>query len=163
MLYVRHAATEATQDDATPDLDDPGTQRNLSAAGRADAREIGRAVSRLNIPIGRVLASPYRRTVETAELAFGKGRVEESRDIINEVYPGTDDDALARGLRRLLSQRPAGGENTVLVSHGFNLSEATGLAAAEGETVVFDPGGGKPLTPVGRIGVDDWRALTGGR
>lgn len=155
VLYIRHTATEATQDDPNPDLSDPSTQRNLSAEGRAQAREIGQAVRRLRIPIGEVLASPYRRTRETAELAFGKAR--DSRDLINEIYPGTDDDALAAALRRLLSGRPAQGVNTVLVSHGFNLSHATGLSSAEGETFVFAPGGG--TEPVARIGVDDWRSL----
>ncbi|MDP4507077.1 histidine phosphatase family protein [Nonomuraea turcica] len=155
VLYIRHTATEATQDDPNPDLSDPSTQRNLSAEGRAQAREIGQAVRRLRIPIGEVLASPYRRTRETAELAFGKAQ--DSRDLINEIYPGTDDDALAAALRRLLSGRPAQGVNTVLVSHGFNLFSATGLSSAEGETFVFAPSGG--TEPVARIGVDDWRSL----
>ncbi|TMR24406.1 hypothetical protein ETD86_04545 [Nonomuraea turkmeniaca] len=154
VLYVRHTASEATQDDPTPDLADPATQRNLSEEGRAQAREIGQAVRRLRIPIGQVLASPYRRTRETAELAFGQAR--ESRDLINEVYPGADDAALAAALRRLLDARPAAGVNTVLVSHGFNLARATGLSSAEGDTFVFVPGDGDP---VARIGVDEWRSL----
>ncbi|HEX4816582.1 MAG TPA: histidine phosphatase family protein [Nonomuraea sp.] len=154
VLYLRHTATEATQDAPSPDLSDPSTQRNLSGEGRAQARQIGQAVRRLRIPIGEVLASPYRRTVETAELAFGKARP--ARELINEVYPGTDDDELAAGLRRLLHRRPAAGANTVLVSHGFNLARATGLSSAEGDTFVFAPGAD---APVAAIGVDDWRSL----
>ncbi|WP_188190032.1 histidine phosphatase family protein [Nonomuraea sp. SYSU D8015] len=154
VLYLRHTATEATQDAPTPDLSDAATQRNLSAEGRAQAREIGEAVRRLRIPIGEVLASPYRRTVETAELAFGRARP--TRELLNEAYPGTDDDQLAAGLRRLLAGRPGPGVNTVLVSHGFNLAGATGLSSAEGEMFVFSPGSREP---VARIGVDDWRSL----
>ncbi|MEV4177755.1 histidine phosphatase family protein [Nonomuraea sp. NPDC049709] len=154
VLYLRHTATESTQDDPTPDLSDPATQRRLSAEGREQAREIGRAVRRLGIPIGQVLASPYRRTRETAELAFG--RVRETRELINEIYPGADDEELARALRGLLRRPPDPGTNTVLVSHGFNLNRATGLTSAEGETFVFSPGRGEP---VATIGVDDWRSL----
>ena len=149
VLYLRHTATESTQDDPTP-----ATQRRLSAEGREQAREIGQAVRRLGIPIGQVLASPYRRTRETAELAFG--RVRETRELINEIYPGADDEELARALRGLLRRPPDPGTNTVLVSHGFNLKRATGLTSAEGEMFVFSPGRGEP---VATIGVDDWRSL----
>jgi phosphohistidine phosphatase SixA len=43
-----------------------------------------------------VLASPYARTRETAELAFGRDRVRVTRDLLNEAFPGTDDKELAR-------------------------------------------------------------------
>jgi phosphohistidine phosphatase SixA len=159
VIYFRHAATGTVQDDPSPDLSDPGTQRNLSDEGRAQARTIGEGVRRLRIPIGQVLASPYNRTRETAALAFGTDRVRTTRELISEGFPGTDDDALARNLRRLLGQRPGAGTNTVLVSHGFNLNGATGLTAGEGEAVIFDPGGRDPLQPAGRIAPDDWRRL----
>src|SRR5918999_5378234 len=161
VLYIRHAATESAQDDPTPDLNDPGTQRNLSAAGRTDAREIGQAVRRLRIPIGTVLVSPYDRTRETAEIAFGAGRPRVTRELISEGFPGTDDDRLAEQLRRLLRQRPSAGTNTVLVSHGFNITEAADISIAEGDMVVFNPAARQPLTPVATIGVDDWRSLRG--
>jgi phosphohistidine phosphatase SixA len=161
VIYIRHTVTSSKQDDPEPDLADPRTQRNLSEAGREQAREIGRTVRRLNIPIGQVLVSPYNRTRETAELAFGKGRARATRDLISEGYPGTDDDELARALRRLMRQRPSPGSNTALVSHGFNLNGATGLSSAEGDTVIFDPGARDPLKPLARIGIDEWRSLKG--
>jgi len=161
ILYIRHAATESAQDDPAPDLNDSSTQRNLNAAGQEQAREIGRAIRRLGIPIGQVLVSPYDRTRETAELAFGKGRVRDTRILISEGFPGTDDDELARGLRRLLRQSPGKGSNTVLVSHGFNINQAAGLSIAEGDTVIFDPAAAKPLTPVTTISAGDWRSLRG--
>jgi phosphohistidine phosphatase SixA len=123
VIFIRHAATEATQDDPRPDLADPSTQRNLSDAGRNQARQLGRAIGRLRIPVGTVLASPYARTRETAELAFGRDRVRVTRDLLNEAFPGTDDEELAHRLRRLFTTRPPAGQNTVLVSHGFNLQE----------------------------------------
>jgi phosphohistidine phosphatase SixA len=161
VLYIRHTTTGSAQDDPTPDLNDPRTQRNLTAAGQEQAREIGRAIRRLGIPIGQVLVSPYHRTRETAELAFGKGRAQDARTLINEAFPGTDDDQLARGLRRLLRLRPTGASNTVLVSHGFNINRAAGVSIAEGDTVIFDPAVPNPLTPVATISVDEWRSLRG--
>ena len=97
VIFVRHAATEATQDDPRPDLADPSTQRNLSDEGRNQARQLGRAIRRLRIPVGMVMASPYARTRETAELAFGRDRVRVTRDLLNEAFPGTDDEELPTG------------------------------------------------------------------
>jgi broad specificity phosphatase PhoE len=159
VIFIRHAATEATQDDPSPDLADPSTQRNLSDAGRAQARQLGAAIRRLRIPVGMVLASPYARTRETAELAFGRDRVRVTHDLLNEAFPGTDDEDLARRLRRLLATRPPAGQNTVLVSHGFNLQGATGLSVAEGESAVFAPGQAGRSSLVARITVEEWQAL----
>jgi broad specificity phosphatase PhoE len=159
IIFIRHAATEATQDDPSPDLADPSTQRNLSDAGRVQARQLGRAIRRLRIPVGMVLASPYARTRETAELAFGRDRVRVTRDLLNEAFPGTDDEDLARRLRRLLAIRPPAGQNAVLVSHGFNLQGATGLSVAEGESAVFAPGEAGRSRLVARITVEEWQTL----
>jgi phosphohistidine phosphatase SixA len=158
-IAIRHAATEATQDDPRPDLVDPSTQRNLSASGRNQARQLGRAIRRLRVPVGMVLASPYARTRETAELAFGRDRVRVTRDLLNEAFPGTDDKELARRLRRLFTTRPPAGQNTVLVSHGFNLQEATGLSVAEGESAVFSPGDAGGPSLVARITAEEWQSL----
>lgn len=161
VIYFRHAATVSKQDDPTPDLNDPSTQRNLSAEGRQQAREIGDAVRRLRIPIGQVLVSPYNRTRETAALAFGQGRTRDAPELLNAFFPGTDDDEIAEGVRGLLRRRPGPGGNTVLVSHGINLTNAAGLSLAEGEAAIFDPGGREPLVPVARIVAGEWRSLQG--
>ena len=142
-----------------PDLADPSTQRNLSDAGRNQARQLGRAIGRLRIPVGTVLASPYARTRETAELAFGRDRVRVTRDLLNEAFPGTDDEDLARRLRRLFTTRPPAGQNTVLVSHGFNLQGATGLSVAEGESAVFSPDDAGGPSLVARITAAEWQSL----
>jgi broad specificity phosphatase PhoE len=159
VIFIRHAATEATQDDPSPDLADPSTQRNLSDAGRDQARQLGRAIRRLRIPVGTVLASPYARTRQTAELAFGRDHVRVTHDLLNEAFPGTDDEELARRLRRLLATRPPAGQNTVLVSHGFNLQGATGLSIAEGESAAFAPGDAGRSSLVARITVEEWQTL----
>jgi broad specificity phosphatase PhoE len=159
VVFIRHAATQATQDDPRPDLDDPSTQRNLSDDGRDQARQLGRAIRRLRIPVGTVLASPYVRTRETAELAFGRDRVRVTRDLLNEAVPGTDDEDLARRLRRLFATRPPAGQNAVLVSHGFNLQEATGLSIGEGESAIFAPGDAGRPSLVARITPEEWQTL----
>jgi len=159
VIFIRHAATEATQDDPRPDLTDPSTQRNLSDDGRDQARQLGRAIRRLRVPVGTVLASPYARTRETAELAFGRDRVRVTRDLLNEAFPGTDDEELAGKLRRLFATRPPAGQNTVLVSHGFNLQGATGLLVGEGESAVFTPDDVGRSSLIAKITVKEFQTL----
>ena len=81
VLAFRHAATDFSMTDTTRDLRDCSRQRNLSAQGRRQARTIGISFRRLGIPVGRVLASPYCRTRQTARLAFG--RASPSPDLIS--------------------------------------------------------------------------------
>ena len=66
-LYFRHAATDwSLQDEVREAGDwtscDPSRMRQLSDAGRATARAVGKAIRALHIPVGKVLASPYCRT-----------------------------------------------------------------------------------------------------
>jgi len=73
VLYFRHAATDFSQnDEKMKRYEDCADQRNLIDRGRADARESRAAIRQLGIPVERVLASPFCRTVETAQLLFGR-------------------------------------------------------------------------------------------
>ncbi len=138
VIAFRHAITDQShQDEATFRYDQCARQRNLSAAGRAQARAIGRAFRRLQIPIGGVLASPYCRTRETARLAFG--RVTATPDLLStiNVRQGEDADTLDERFRALLRRAPARGTNTVLVSHGIAIDAATGVNLDEGDAAVF--------------------------
>jgi broad specificity phosphatase PhoE len=160
VLVLRHAATDFSKPDRDPvDLTDCRTQRNLSAAGRADARAIGRGVRRLKLRIGVVLASVFCRTRETARLAFGRATV--SPALLNTVV--ADHDAAwrrqIRDARRLLGTKPAAGRLTVLVTHGSVVGDVTGETLEEGETLVFRPLGGSRFRLLGRILPRAWQAL----
>lgn len=152
VIFFRHARTDFSQRDSS--LADCGTQRNLSSEGREQARAIGAAIRRLGIPIGRVLASPYCRTRETAELAFG--RVEITRDLLGRGLSEEQSRISASLLRPLLGAAPEAGTNTVLVSHGFNLRATDGIVIAEGEAAIYRPGEGGTFTRIGRLTSDQW-------
>jgi Histidine phosphatase superfamily (branch 1) len=73
ILYFRHTSTDFGQnDDQMSGYEDCARQRNLTSRGRDEAHAIGAAIQRLRIPIGDVLASPFCRTRETAQLIFGR-------------------------------------------------------------------------------------------
>lgn len=135
-IVFRHAATDSGVD-MTDDLDDCSRQRNLDAEGRAQSRAIGEAFRRLDIQAGRVLASPFCRTRDTARLAFG--RVRTSRRLLAEEFFASPAEARRRGLPRVLARRPRSGTNDVLVTHGSAIDAATGVNPDEGGTVVVAP------------------------
>ena len=68
VVLLRHAIAPGTGDPANFQLDDCSTQRNLSEAGRQQARDIGKAFRDRNIPVTEVLSSQWCRCLETAEL-----------------------------------------------------------------------------------------------
>ena len=160
VLVLRHAATDFSKPDQDPIvLSDCGTQRNLSADGRAEARTIGRGVRRLKLRIGSVLASPFCRTKETARIAFGRFTV--NMALLNTIV--AEHDARwrrqIRAARRLLGTKPAPGTLTVLVTHGIVVQDMTGLTLEEGETLVFRPLGNSRFRLLGRILAGEWRTL----
>ena len=152
VIYFRHARTDFSQKDVS--LAGCESQRNLSDDGRGQARAIGAAIRSLRIPIGRVLASPFCRTRETAELAFGG--VEITRDLLGRGLSEEQSRISASLLRPLLGAPPGPGTNTVLVSHGFNLRAADGIVLAEGEAAIYRPGEDGSFTRVGRLTSDQW-------
>jgi broad specificity phosphatase PhoE len=153
VIFFRHAATDRTEIDSN--LSRCETQRNLNEQGRAESRAIGEAFRALGIPVGEVLSSGYCRTRDTAELAFGRAEI--VRDISG--LPADQRERRTQALRRLLGAQPERGMNTVIVSHGFNITAAANISIAEGEAAIFAPGGGENFTLVARVLAADWAAL----
>jgi|GEM_PF-4427908 len=77
IMYVRHGEATVGVDQPNLILSDCSTQRNLSREGRRQAKTYGDILRKLKIPIQYpILASPFCRTKETAELAFGSKNVQ---------------------------------------------------------------------------------------
>lgn len=159
VLFVRHAGTDMSVGDKEQVvIADCSTQRNLSAPGRIEARAMGTAFDRLQIPVGQVLSAPFCRTMETAHLAFARAEV--ARALIEQRPQNESTAKLAEaGLRPLLATVPATGTNTILVSHGFNLRSISGFGPAEGEAVVYQPDAKGGFNLVARVPVASWATL----
>jgi broad specificity phosphatase PhoE len=164
ILYFRHAETDWTQTDrrheAGWDSCDPTQMRQLSAAGRDSARRVGEALRRLRIPVGRVVASEFCRTRETARL-LALGPVETSRDLVNLTHAehagGTE--SLRRRARRLLAEPPPAGTNVVLVSHGNVFMLVAEQRPVEGGAVILRPDGEGGFEVVAHVAPEDWSRL----
>lgn len=131
-LYIRHAITDRSQVD-TGRRGDRAGQRNLSAAGEAQARALGAAFRRLNIPVAEVLTSEVFRALETAQLAFGAERVRIHPHLIADDYTSGSAAEDARIVVRELLSAPITGGNRALVGHihPHGMMLGRGLAQAE--------------------------------
>ncbi|WP_299655689.1 histidine phosphatase family protein [uncultured Jannaschia sp.] len=146
VVFLRHAETDYSQID-TGRLDDRAGQRNLSEAGRAQARELGAAFEALDIEFAHVRTSPVYRARDTAELAFGPDAIEVTMDLVADDYAGGNLRDMIAATRGLLATEPPEGENLLLVGHRTPLEMVTGdgfpdTILPEGAMAVFAPGGG---------------------
>jgi broad specificity phosphatase PhoE len=134
VVVVRHSYAPGTFDPPDARLDDCTTQRNLDAAGRAQAARIGAAFRAHGVTVGAVLSSPRCRCLDTARLAFG--RVEAWAPLQGSLR---DADLRRRQLAEIRT-RIAGyrGERPlVLVTHGSVVTDLTGLSVRMGAFVVL--------------------------
>jgi phosphohistidine phosphatase SixA len=150
VLVVRHSLTD-TRIEQQEFLRSCALQRNLSRAGREQARAIGAAMRELEIPVGEVRASPMCRTHDTAELAFGKAELDRMLLSLGVEATDRDDARRTRYLREFVERAPPDGTNTVLVTHTGNIGGALGESIVEGELLAYREG-----RLVGRVKPDDW-------
>jgi phosphohistidine phosphatase SixA len=160
VIYFRHGATDQTgsSDDAA-DLAKCETQRNLSAEGRAQATQIGKAFQALRIPVGTVTTSPFCRAKDTARLAFGRFTVDKDLYFAIGASAG-ETKRFADSLRRMLSTPPEKATNAVIVSHTANLREAAGIwPKPEGVAYIFRPLPGGRFEAAAMVPAEDWDKL----
>jgi broad specificity phosphatase PhoE len=150
VVLVRHTITDpGVGDPPGMRLDDCTTQRNLSDEGRAHARRIGEAFRKRQVPIGRVLSSPWCRCVETAQLAFGRAEVAEP--LSNLFGRPENRERQVAAMKKLLLKTE---RNLVLVSHGSTISALTGISPGTGEMVVVQPQGAGRFEVLGRLSLE---------
>ena len=150
VVIMRHAATVPT----VPDTLGTGcsSQRNLSEAGREDARRIGAAFRAHGIAVEDVRASVWCRCMDTARLAFGTVTNWPALDSI--FRDRSREAAQTREVRELI--RGHSGGTLVLVTHQVNITALTGLYPDEGEMLVLTPQG-EGFLVAGRIKPSDVR------
>jgi broad specificity phosphatase PhoE len=152
VILMRHAAAgPGLGDPAGFKLDDCKSQRNLTEAGRDEARRIGERIKAEKVPIARVYTSPWCRCRETAMLAFGQAEDWEPLSSFFDL-PHLEPDFSARVKKRIggYGRRTLGG-NVVMVTHNVNIAALTRYSVAPGEMVVVKPDGCCNARPVERL------------
>lgn len=137
VLMLRHANAPGMGDPPNFKPGDCSTQRNLDAAGRAQAAKLGERLVKAGVARARVYSSQWCRCLETARL-LQLGPVTEL-PALNSFYERTQDrDGNLAGLRAFLAELPVSGPPVVLVTHQVTISGFTGRGAVSGGGVVLE-------------------------
>src|SRR5947209_19530695 len=138
VVVLRHSYAPGGFDPPDARLEDCSTQRNLDDNGRAQAGRIGEAFRRHGIAVGRVLASPRCRCLDTARLAFGQ--VQPWLPLQGALRDADLRQRLVAEIKTAIAAH-RDGPPLVLVTHGSVVSDLTGLNVRMGELVVLRRGG----------------------
>jgi phosphohistidine phosphatase SixA len=153
-ILLRHArTTPGIGDPAGFRLEDCSTQRNLSEAGRAQARRFGLEFERRGIRVDEVRSSRWCRCLDTARLAFPRHEVEPLEALNSFFADGTTGGAQTAALRDYLNALPSA-RLVVLVTHMVNITALTGEAPAMGDALVVRTGASGTGEVLGWIRVD---------
>lgn len=137
VVLMRHAQTvPGVGDPPNFKLGDCSTQRNLSEAGREQARRVGEAFLRERVKLDQVRSSAWCRCVDTAMLAFKQNTVWSP---INSFF-GTSGQAEQTRAVLAAVQGWQAPRNLMLVTHQVNVTALTGEFLSMGEVVVTRPG-----------------------
>jgi len=135
-LMLRHALAPGVGDPANFELRDCATQRNLDAAGRAQAAELGKRLAKAGVARAKVYSSQWCRCLETARL-LEIGPVEELPQLNSFFRRAEAQEPQTAALRDFLARLPADGPPVVLVTHQVVISALTGRGAVSGGGVIL--------------------------
>ena len=147
VFYLRHTENGVI----TPQCE----SSNLTPRGEADARQIGKAIRDLKLPIGKIFSSDICRVRDTARL-LDLGAFEITEDLTN--VPKREGYDIHTARMKLLATVPPAGTHHLLVSHihgGDREDQAIYLDL--GEIIVFRPNGRGGADAVARIRIEDWK------
>ena len=138
VLFIRHALAPGSGDPSHFKVEDCQTQRNLSAAGREQARKIGARLRAAKLQISAILTSQWCRCKDTAtEMRLGPVS---SAPGLNSFYQGIvpKKETLASLTKRLDSLDGRDGV-TIMVTHFVTISAITGIGVSSGGMVSYNP------------------------
>ena len=136
VVLMRHALAPGIGDPPDFNLEDCSTQRNLSEAGRMQAKAIGDVIRANGVIEAMILSSEWCRCMETARL-LNLGTPEPAA-MLNSFFQDRQSEqaqtlALSESLKKWLH---SSGEVRVLVTHQVNISALTGQFASSGEMLI---------------------------
>jgi phosphohistidine phosphatase SixA len=166
IIYFRHFETGAdTPDQHLAKYEDCTTQRQLNEKGARDAVRVRDAFVKLGLPVGDVLASPFCRSWQAADLSFGKHRKVDGLKLPpSKDYTDADKAAMRATLLPLLAAAPPVGRNLVIMGHDDNMPASGGPEIkTQGEAVIAKPDGKGGFSVVAQVQPWFWRAAAQGR
>ncbi len=153
VLMLRHANAPGIGDPPNFRLDDCSTQRNLDAAGRAQAQTLGRRLAQAGVKEARVYSSQWCRCLETARL-LNLGPVT-PQPVLNSFFARSEQrETTLAALRSFLAGLPSSGPPVILVTHQFTINAFTSEGTTSGGGSVFELNGSGTPRLIGAIKSD---------
>lgn len=137
VALIRHALAPGIGDPAAFVLDDCATQRNLSDAGREQARRLGERFRERGVEVGEVRSSRWCRCLETARL-LGLGDVIPT-PALDSFFRDRSTAGRQTAETRELIEAWNGEGTLVLVTHQVNITALVGGGVGSGEVIVVRP------------------------
>lgn len=149
VLLLRHALAPGFGDPPEFTIGDCSTQRNLSAEGRQQARQLGQTLRDAGLDDLVVYSSQWCRCWDTAiEMNIGTPTTHMG---LNSFFQNrSQQDAIVNELQALLASLE-GGPSAVLVTHAVNVRAITGQSVGSGQGILLrlEPNG--EHTVIGRL------------
>jgi len=149
IVIMRHALAPGTGDPANFALGDCSTQRNLSEAGRRQARRTGDFLRNAGVRQARVLSSQWCRCLDTARL-LDLGPVEPLPALNSFFEERSKGPAQTRALRARIAEMDLS-QPVVMVTHQVNITALTDVFPSSGEMVVLKGGDEGGLEVLGTL------------
>lgn len=148
VVLMRHASVVDGGDSLLRDPSCKG-ERKLSDQGRQQAKAVGERFRARKIPVEAVRHSPYCRTAETAQLAFGKGSEAAYLSLLEVL--GAEEAAVQTAQLNQVIGAYAGKGNLVLVTHEPNIGAVSFEMVKPADFIVLQPKGGSEFEELGVI------------
>jgi phosphohistidine phosphatase SixA len=166
VIVMRHASSPLKPPTAaTAARGNFSQERQLDEAGRKSAKDMGKALRDLNIPLGMVLSSKAYRALETAlymDVPEPKA-YKELTDYGQAMQPVSPQQA---AWLRELAQMPVTDKNMLVITHKSYIEAAFPQYAgnmADGEALVLGKDAKGVVVALGRIRIEEWTTLAQGR
>ena len=146
---MRHASAPGFGDPEGFTLSDCKTQRNLSTAGREEARVLGKAIQSKWIKLTAIYSSQWCRCLHTAEeLRLGKVQ---ALPALNSFFQwrGSSTEQTTALKKHLATLKPT--DKVLYVTHQVNTTALTGIYPDSGEVVLFKFSPEGEITVLGRV------------
>ena len=154
LALMRHAIAPGTGDPDSFELNDCSTQRNLSQAGRDQAKQIGEKLKANGIESARIYSSQWCRCLETAKL-LGLGPVQEL-PTLNSFFRDYQNRSVQTIETKNWILKQDLSVPTILVTHQVNITALTNVFPSSGEIILVRRTLNSNLEIIGSIETDDF-------
>ena len=137
IIFIRHAIAPGNGDPDNFDINDCGTQRNLSKRGIEQSKNIGIYFEKNKIKIDKILSSEWCRCKDTAKIAFNNF---ETFDGLNSFYDekfAPNEDMQIKNLKKYIESWESD-KNLILVTHFVVISSILNVVTSSGEMIISD-------------------------